>query len=107
MSVKMIVVRLQTPSGAPISDATVTVRRVRTKVLMEDAYRLGGGEGNYKILEDNLVRDLRPDGEPFDVTFTRAGRSHRVRLIIGMDAARCHIDIRSGPTTITFPGAGD
>ena len=107
MSAKLIVVRLQTPSGAPIPDAAVTVRRVRTMVLMEDAYPLGGGEGNYKILEDNVVRDLRPEGEPFDVTFTRAGRSRRVRLIIGMDAARCHVDIRRGPTTITFPGAGD
>jgi hypothetical protein len=107
MSAKLIVVQLQTPSGAAISDAVVTVRRVRTKALIEDTSVLGGGEGRYKIFEDNVVQDLRPEGEPFDVTFTRAGRTHRVRLIIGMDAGRCHVDVRRGPTTITFPGAAD
>jgi hypothetical protein len=103
MSAKLLVVRLQAPNGTAISDASVTVRRVRTKVLMEDTYALGGGDGSYKIMEDGIVRDLRPAGEPFDVTFTRAGRAHRVRLMIGMDASRCHVELISGPTTVTFP----
>ena len=107
MSAKLLIVRLQTSTGAPISDATVTVQRVSTKAMMEDGYVLGGGQGSYKVFEDGIVRDLRPEGEPFEVAFTRGGRTHRVRLMIGMDANRCHVEIISGPMTITFPDRGE
>jgi hypothetical protein len=58
------------------------------------------GDGSYTVLEDGALPDLRPGGEPFDVTFRRNDRLQRVRLIIGMDAARCHVALKGGRTTV-------
>ena len=101
MSMRVITMRLVDRSGAPVGGAEISVRRVRRRVPVSGAESMGAG-GDYKILEDGTIQDLRPGGEPFDVTFTASGRRKRVRLVIGMDSARCHVALKSGPTKVTL-----
>lgn len=99
MSMRVITMQLVDRSGAPLGGAGITVRRVRRRATVSGAASMGAG-GDYKILEDGEISDLRPAGEPFDVTFAAAGRRKRVRLVIGMDPARCHVAQKSGPTKV-------
>lgn len=101
MSARVIAMRLQTTSGAAIPNATITVRRVRGRRAVAGAQAMGG-QGDYKILEDGSMPDIRPAGEPFDVTFTRDGKTKRVRLVIGLDSTGCHLEVRGGATTVTM-----
>jgi hypothetical protein len=101
MSMRVIAMRLVDRSGTPIADAGLTVRRVRTRAAVPRAEAMGGGD--YKILEDGTLTDLRKGGEPFEVAFTRAGgRRKVVRLVIGMDAGGCHVELKRGATTVTM-----
>ena len=43
--------------GAPIADATVTVRNLRTRTLVEKAAAMGSGD--YRIFDDGGVRSVR------------------------------------------------
>lgn len=101
MSFRIVAVRLVTKSDAPVPGAAITVRRVRTRTMLAQAEAMGG-QGDYKIIEDGALADLRPGGEPFDVTFTKDGRTRRVRLIIGMDASRCHVELKGGSSKVIF-----
>ena len=101
MSMRVIAMRLVDSAGAPVPGAAITVRRVRTKTMLEHAEAMGG-QGDYKVLEDGTLPNLRRGGEPFDVRFTLGGRSRRVRLQIGMDAGGCHVELKRGATTVTF-----
>ncbi len=99
MSARIVAVRLVDRAGAPISDASIRVRRIRTRSLLERAESMGES-GDYRIVEDGDLRDLRPAGEPFDVTFRKGTRSRTVRLLLGSDPAGCHVALLRGPTTI-------
>lgn len=101
MSARAIVIRLVDASGSPVSDAQIAVRRVRTRTRLNRVEALGS-DGEYKILEDGTLSDLRRGGEPFDVTFTRGRQTRRVRIILGMDASGCHIALKSGPVRVTL-----
>lgn len=98
MSVRSVTVRLIDRAGTPVPDAAILVRRVHRRTLVQGAASLGGGR--YTVIEDGAIADLRPGGEPFDVTFRRSDRLQRVRLIIGMDAAGCHVALKGGRTTV-------
>lgn len=101
MSIRVVTMRLVDRSGAPVSDAAVTLRRVRRRSIVAGAESMGGG-GDYKLIEDGVLRDLRPGGEPFDVTFARGGRRRTVRVVLGLDPGQCHVALKSGPTTVTL-----
>lgn len=101
MSARVIAIRLLTKSGAAIPNATMSVRRIRGNAAVAGAGAMGG-QGDYKILEDGSMPDIRPAGEPFDVTFSRDGKTKRVRLVIGLDASGCHLEVRRGATTVTM-----
>jgi hypothetical protein len=101
MSLRIVSMRVVDAAGAPVNDATVSVRRVRTRIMLSSAEAMGS-QGDYKIAEDGSIPDLRKGGEPFDVTFTKAGRSRRVRVIIGMDAAGCHTELKSTARAVTL-----
>ncbi len=101
MSMRIVSVRLIDAKGAPVNGAAIAVRRVRTRSAIANAEPMGE-QGDYRVIEDGVLRDLRPGGEPFDVTFTKNGRRKRVRLIIGMDAGRCHVMQKGGPTSIVL-----
>ncbi|MBC7841292.1 MAG: hypothetical protein H7099_03235 [Gemmatimonadaceae bacterium] len=100
MSMRVLIMQLVDSAGQPVSGATLTVRRVRTRQLVERAEPTG--DGSYKILEDGALRDLRPGGESFDVTFALGARRRRTRVRIGMDEARCHVRFIAGPAKITL-----
>jgi hypothetical protein len=101
MSLRIVSMRLVDANGAPVSGATVAVRRVRTRIMIANAEAMGG-QGDYKIAEDGSIPDLRKGGEPFDVTFTKDGRSRRVRVIIGTDASGCHVAMKSSQRPVTM-----
>jgi len=98
MSMRSVTMRLLDRTGKAVSDAAILVRRVHRRTLVPTAAALGNGR--YTVIEDGTLPDLRPGGEPFDVTFRRDDRMQRVRLIIGMDAARCHVALKGGRTTV-------
>jgi hypothetical protein len=101
MSIRIIAMRLVDRAGAPVSGASITVRRVRTRTNLDNTEAMGG-QGDYKVLEDGTLKDLRRGGEPFDVTFAKDGRTRRVRLRIGMDAGGCHVELKSGPVRVVM-----
>jgi hypothetical protein len=101
MSLRIVSMRLVDANGAAVSGATVAVRRVRTRIAIANAEAMGS-QGDYKIAEDGSIPDLRKSGEPFDVTFTKDGRSRRVRVIIGMDASGCHVAMKSSQQAVTL-----
>jgi hypothetical protein len=101
MSAFVIALQLRDPAGTPIPDATIAVRRVRTRTLVDRAQAMGG-TGDYMILEDGSMPDLRAAGEPFEVTFTKGSRTARARIVIGKDASGCHIRLLRGATLVTM-----
>lgn len=101
MSMRIISLRLVSRSGTPVDGASITVRRVRTRTSLTTAAAMGS-QGDYKVLEDGTLSDLRRSGEPFDVTFVKDGRTRRVRLQIGMDKSGCHVELKSGAQRITM-----
>jgi len=101
MSVRVVSIRLVDAAGAPVSGASIVVRRVRTRATLEHAEAMGG-QGDYKIIEDGELSDLRREGEPFDVSFTKGGRVRKVRLVIGQDAGGCHVLLKRGPASVRF-----
>jgi hypothetical protein len=101
MSMRIVSLRLVSSAGAPVDGATITVRRVRTRAVLATAEAMGS-QGDYKVLEDGVLPDLRRGGEPFDVTFVKDGRTRRVRLQIGMDKSGCHVELKSGSARITL-----
>jgi hypothetical protein len=101
MSARMIVMRLVDSAGAPLSGAAIAVQRVQTRTRLEGPEAMGG-QGDYMIIEDGTLPDLRRGGEPFDVRFTLNGRSRQVRVQIGMDAGGCHVMLKRGPTQVTL-----
>ena len=101
MSARVVAMRLVDAAGAPVADAMIRVRRIRTRTVLPRPASMGES-GDYRIAEDGDLRDLRAGGEPFDVTFRKGGRSRTVRLVLGMDAAGCHVTLVRGPTTVTL-----
>ena len=89
MSFRVLIMQVVDSSGAPVRDATLLVRRVRTGVMIDRPNV--SDDGSYQILEDGALRDLRRTGEPFDVTFAKGKRARRARVRIGMDAGGCHV----------------
>ena len=89
MSLRVVTMRVVDRQGVAVPDAKVTMRRVRTRVEIAGAEAMSGGE--YKLLVDGTIPDLRPGGEPFDVTFRKGARSRRVRVMIGLDEGGCHV----------------
>jgi hypothetical protein len=100
MSSSVLLMQLVDASGARITDARVTVRRVRTGALVERAESTG--DGSYRILEDGGLRDLRREGEPFDVTFVRGARTRRARVRIGLDERGCHVRFVAVPRAVVM-----
>ena len=99
MSAWVVAIRLVDASGAPVSDASIAVRRRSTGAMLPRAESMGGS-GDYRILEGGDLPDLRAAGERFDVTFRKGTRSRTVRLRIGQDSTGCRIALLAGPTKV-------
>lgn len=100
MSFRVLMVRVVDSAGAPVPDARITVQRVRTRQRVAQAEAMSAGD--YKVLEDGALRDLRAAGEPFDVTLVKGARTRRVRVQVGMDEGRCHVRFIRVPDTIVL-----
>jgi hypothetical protein len=100
MSMRVLIMQLVDSSGATVSGATLTVRRVRTGAVVPRAESTG--DGSYNVLEDGAVANVRRAGEPFDITFALGARRRRVRVRIGMDDAGCHVRFIAVPPKIVL-----
>ncbi len=103
----MVTLSLVDAKGAPVQDATVRVRRVRTGSARDVTADL---PGIYTIADDMLRDSLRADGEPFEISVRRHRRTQRVTTMIGTRApsksgskasasagnCRCHVMRISG-----------
>lgn len=97
MSFRVLMLHVVDSAGVPVPDARLVVRRLRTKQVVPQAEVMTAGD--YKVFEDGALPDLRASGEPFEVTLVKGRRTKRLRVQVGMDAARCHVRF------ITVPGA--
>jgi hypothetical protein len=96
---KLLTVPVQDAAGAPVTGATIRVRRIK------DGVESAGSElsaGVYQIAEDGIIPNLAEAGEPFDVIITAKGRTQRVRVTLGMDEKRCHIARLDGAAPLRF-----
>jgi hypothetical protein len=100
MSARVLLMHVVDSSGRAVADAALTVRRARTGALVDHVEATG--DGSYRILEDGAMRDLRREGEPFDVTFVSGARRRRVRVRIGMDASGCHVQFVTLPAKVVM-----
>jgi hypothetical protein len=101
MSARVVSVRLVDAQARGVGGATITVRRVRTGARLPQAAAMGS-DGDYLIAQDGDLPDVRPGGEPLEITFRRTGRVLRHRVVIGMDAARCHLELKRGAAVIRW-----
>ena len=101
LSLNLIALRLVDAQGAPVVGASMRVTRLATKTVLPSTDSFGG-PGDFKIMEDGELPDLRPEGEAFEAEFQKEGRTKRVRLRIGMDAQRCHVKLLEGESRVVF-----
>ena len=108
----MVTLALVDSKGAPVQDATVRVRRVRsgtTRVATADM------PGAYTIADDMLRDSLRADGERFEISVRWHGRTQRVTAVVGTreprkaakngavtNNCRCHVLRISGPEKLVL-----
>ncbi len=86
---RVLMMQVVDASGTPIADATVTVRNLRTRAVIQSAQALGSGD--YRIFDDSGVRSVSRAGDPFDVLFTYGNRRRHVGVNIGTDPDGCHV----------------
>ena len=103
----MVTLSLVDAKGAPVQDATVRVRRVRTGTVRDVTADL---PSIYTIADDMLRDSLRAEGEPFEISVRWHRRTQRVTTTIGTrapsksgskasasaDNCRCHVMRISG-----------
>jgi hypothetical protein len=95
MSARVIAMRLVDAQNRGIGDAAIAVRRARTGARIASAAPMGSA-GDYRVLQDGALPDVRADGEPFDITFRRGRTTVRHRVWIGRDLSGCHIEVKRG-----------
>ena len=97
---RVLMMQVVDAGGTPIADATVRVRNLRTRALVESAQAMGSGD--YRIFDDGGVRTVWRAGDPFDVLFAYAGRTRHVRVHIGTDAQGCHVRFITVPQKVVL-----
>ena len=101
MSLHLVALRLVDTSGTPVGGANMRVWRVSNKRLLPGAGPVGSA-GDYKIMEDGELPDLRAGGELFDVEFRKDTRTKRLRVRVGLDAQGCHAVLLEGEPRVVF-----
>ena len=87
-------------NGTPVTDATVTVKNLRTRAVVERAQALGSGD--YRIFDDSGANSVSRAGDPFDVRFTYGTRVRHVGVNIGTDPDGCHVRFIRVPPKIVL-----
>jgi hypothetical protein len=95
MRQKMVALRVvDRRTGEPVTGATITATRLRTKETLPNTGPMGPS-GDYYVLEDGL-RGLTAAGEPLRVTVRYRGRRITRTYTLGLDQTGCHVDVRGG-----------
>lgn len=95
MSASLVALKVVDVRGQPVDGAQLVLRRLSTGQTVPTAAWMGS-QGDYKLLEDGDLPDLRPAGEDFEVRLSKDGRSRVLTLRIGKDAQGCHITVLKG-----------
>lgn len=97
---RVLMMQVVDASGAPIADAKITVRNLRTRSIVDRAEAMGSGD--YRIFDDGGVKSVNRAGDPFDVLFTYGTRARHVRVNIGTDAQGCHVRFITVPRKVVL-----
>jgi len=101
MSASVVALKVVDAKGEPVKGAQLTLRRLSTGATLPFAGPMGD-QGDYKLLEDADLPDLRAEGEDFEVRLQKEARSRVLRLRIGKDVQRCHIRLLQGEARVTL-----
>lgn len=101
MSASLVALKVVDAKGQPVNGAQISLKRLSTGVLLPFAASMGS-QGDYKLLEDGDLPDLKPGGEDFEVRLSKDGRSRVLTLRLGMDAQRCHITVLQGERRVVL-----
>ena len=101
MSASVVALKVVDARGQPVDGAQVVLRRLSTGQTVPTAAWMGS-QGDYKLLEDADLPDLRAAGEDFEVRLSKDGRSRVLTLRIGMDAQGCHITVLKGERRVVL-----
>lgn len=100
MRFKLLELRVQTVSGAPIVGVTVSLRREgQTEPLRTETT---SALGLVTVADDGELARIPKQGAAYTITLRKSGRTKRVPIRLGADAGGCHIAMLSGPTVVTF-----
>jgi hypothetical protein len=101
MSARVVTLKVVDARGQPVDGAQLVMRRLSTGQNVPSAAWMGS-QGDYKLLEDAELPDLRPAGEDFEVRLSKDGRSRVLTLRIGMDTQGCHITVLKGERRVVL-----
>ncbi len=97
---KLLMLRVEDSTGAPIAGVTMTRQRDGRKE--PPLTEVTSATGTVNIADDADLRGLPPEGAAFTVTLKKAAKTRRVKIQLGADEGGCHIVLRSGPAVVTF-----
>lgn len=96
----MILMTVVDSAGAPVEGVRMTLRRDGVAApLHEDST---GHGGQVTLAEDGDLGRIPAKRNRYSVTLRKGGKTQRVKVQLGADAAGCHIALLSGPTVVTF-----
>lgn len=92
-------VEVRAPDGSPVTDARVEVRRASDGAVVRVLERAIDRRGGYIVLDDATPGPVTP-GVAFLVTARHGSRRADARLVVGADAAGCHVRLLEGPDVL-------
>ena len=100
MGFKLLMLRVEDSTGAPIAGVTMTLHRDGQKAPLRKETTSPTGDVN--VADDGDLRRLPPAGAAFTVTLHKAAKTRRVKIRLGADAGGCHVVLLSGQTVVRF-----
>ena len=97
---KLVELRVQDSSGAPVAGVMVSLRREgqTEAVRMETT----SGLGLVSVADDGELSRVAKQGTAYTITLRKSGKTRRIPIRLGADSAGCHISMLSGPKVVTF-----
>lgn len=96
----LILITVVNAGGAPVSDATIQVRRARdSKVVRQGEVDL---PGEYVVMDDLQLPVVDQQGTRFVVQVRHANQKASAVLRIGRTPDGCHVRLLSGPAQLTL-----
>ena len=102
MIASVISIRVVDTGGHPVPNATVRITRLRNGKFLGDAQEMGGGSGEFAIVESSAISWVGPHGERIRVA-ARAGSKAAVGVVrVGRDPTGCRLAKVGGPDVLTL-----